>query len=519
MKFQPSHAQRLLAVAGLLTLGLAGTSASFGQASLNISIGIPVEAPPPPPPPPPPPMGPRHYVSPGVENIIRLSKAGIREDIILAEVRNLGPVYLNPNQIIYLNNEGVSANVINALVESGGGAPVYQAPAPEPTAPPTQVSYDYFHDQLAPYGTWVQLPDYGWAWRPNAALGDASWRPYGDAGHWVYTSAGLYWQSEYPWGDIPFHYGRWTYSGSLGWLWLPAYNWAPAWVSWRHAEGCTGWAPLSPEAVFVAGVGLQFHGRVALDIDFGIPAESFVFVSYDHMWDHGYHDHFMPRERADYFYGHSEVHNGYHFEGGQIRVEGIGRERLAAATHHEIHVEDARTLRTQQEKTHFAARRADPVVHRYVQAHPKPKVPVHARDEKARAGEHPGSKPGEHAKAEKDSRAAAKPEDRAKAEKPGHPGAGNPEHPGAKPEERAAKPGERPEAKPSAKPEEHAAKAEKPGHPGAKPEEHAAKPGEKPGVKPGAKPAGKPAVKPEAKPKPKVVEKPNPDKDKKDQQP
>jgi hypothetical protein len=33
---------------------------------------------------------------------------------------------------------------------------------------------------------------------------------------------------------------------SYGWMWVPGYEWAPAWVSWRGGSDYYGWAPLGP---------------------------------------------------------------------------------------------------------------------------------------------------------------------------------------------------------------------------------------------------------------------------------
>jgi hypothetical protein len=57
---------------------------------------------------------------------------------------------------------------------------------------------------------------------------------------------GLTWDSLEPWGDIPYHYGRWVELDSPGWCWVPGYDWAPAWVSWRCNDDYIGWAPLPP---------------------------------------------------------------------------------------------------------------------------------------------------------------------------------------------------------------------------------------------------------------------------------
>jgi hypothetical protein len=263
-----------------------------------------------------------------------------------------------------VNANGFAGNTGNWNVTITFPPQVQPAAAAPPPTPPAEVNFDYFHEQLAPYGNWVQVGGYGWCWSPTVALQDPAWRPYADQGQWVYTDTGLFWQSAYPWGDIAFHYGRWTFAAGYGWLWLPDYTWGPAWVCWRHAEaeGFTGWAPLPPGATFVAGVGLMFNGVVAADIDFGMPAEAFVFVGYDHFWEHDYHGYFVPRDRAGYFYGRSYVRNGYRVEGGRFVVDGLGRERLGANSHHDMRVVEARELRGREEAAHFAARRTDPAI-------------------------------------------------------------------------------------------------------------------------------------------------------------
>ena len=105
-------------------------------------------------------------------------------------------------------------------------------------------SYQSFHDQLSPYGNWINYPGYGNVWVPNQVPGDFS--PYATAGHWVYTDYGWTWTSDYAWGGVAFHYGRWFRDDAYGWMWLPGYEWAPAWVSWGSYDNYYCWAPLAP---------------------------------------------------------------------------------------------------------------------------------------------------------------------------------------------------------------------------------------------------------------------------------
>jgi hypothetical protein len=109
--------------------------------------------------------------------------------------------------------------------------------------PGASVSFDTFQEGLSPYGEWVTVPGYGRAWRPAHVA--AGWRPY-YYGRWEWTDEGWLWVSDEPWGWATYHYGRWTYDGYAGWVWVPGYQWAPAWVTWRYSPDYIGWAPLGP---------------------------------------------------------------------------------------------------------------------------------------------------------------------------------------------------------------------------------------------------------------------------------
>jgi len=112
------------------------------------------------------------------------------------------------------------------------------------TPPPPASSYQTFYDELSPYGSWIDYPNYGYVWRPNV---EPDFRPYATNGHWVYSDAGWTWVSNYSWGWAAFHYGRWFYEGGYGWLWLPGHEWAPAWVTWGRSGNYYGWAPIAPK--------------------------------------------------------------------------------------------------------------------------------------------------------------------------------------------------------------------------------------------------------------------------------
>jgi hypothetical protein len=226
------------------------------------------------------------------------------------------------------------------------------------TAPPETPTFDYFQAHLTPYGQWVDVPGIGAAWVP-AEANNFDWRPYMDAGHWEYTDAGWYWQSDYPWGDIAFHYGRWINNAYTGgrWAWAPAYDWAPSWVAWREGEGGLGWAPLPWGVEFRVGLGLYWHGALVVEgVDFGLGFDAFVFVGPDHFWGGDYRRFAFDRVRAREFYSHSQFHAGYRMEGGHLRAEGLGRDHIKEITHHEVVERKATEVRRTEEHNNFAKR-------------------------------------------------------------------------------------------------------------------------------------------------------------------
>ncbi len=119
------------------------------------------------------------------------------------------------------------------------------------------VDFDTFYDDLSPYGTWDNDPSYGQVWICN----EPGFVPYYSGGNWAYTDAGWAWNSSYDWGWAPFHYGRWAYNNR--WMWVPGYQWAPAWVSWRSGGGYYGWAPLGPGINI--GFGFGYGGYIAAE--------------------------------------------------------------------------------------------------------------------------------------------------------------------------------------------------------------------------------------------------------------
>lgn len=132
--------------------------------------------------------------------------------------------------------------VDNAGAAAPGGSTEY-APQAEAQPPDQQQMFNDFWTGLSPYGQWVQQDPYGWVWVP----GDPSFAPYTD-GRWVYTTDGWTYVSDAPYAWAVFHYGRWA-PLERGWGWVPGYEWAPAWVSFRSTPEYVGWCPVGPGGV------------------------------------------------------------------------------------------------------------------------------------------------------------------------------------------------------------------------------------------------------------------------------
>ena len=90
------------------------------------------------------------------------------------------------------------------------------------------------YQDLDDYGTWQDVPEYGYVWSPYSV--PVGWAPY-SYGHWVWIAPwGWTWVDYDPWGFAPFHYGRWVYwANRWGWCPGPIYArpiYAPALVAW-----------------------------------------------------------------------------------------------------------------------------------------------------------------------------------------------------------------------------------------------------------------------------------------------
>ncbi|MBU6410653.1 MAG: hypothetical protein KGR98_09715, partial [Verrucomicrobia bacterium] len=233
-----------------------------------------------------------------VAQVVEMAQAGVSESVIISFVNaSAAPFNLTADDIIYLKDIGLSDNVVNAMIQRDQQLGVQIAtpndtPPPPPVAStavvaqPAVVTDTYFYDNLAPYGSWVNIQGYGLCWQPTVVVLDPGWRPYCDRGHWVYTDDGWFWMSDYSWGWATFHYGRWFHHPHYGWCWWPDTVWGPSWVTWRYSNDYCGWAPLPPHAIYRSGVGIVYNGVVVgAGFDFGLGVSFYTFVPTRHFCD------------------------------------------------------------------------------------------------------------------------------------------------------------------------------------------------------------------------------------------
>lgn len=172
----------------------------------------------------------------------------------------------------------------------------------------------YFYTNLTPYGTWIEIGNGVIAWRPTILV--RNWAPY-KLGRWIWTDYGWYWDSYEPFGHIVFHYGRWYFDDYYGWIWIPDYDWAPAWVEWRYDDDYIGWAPLHPYAVFSIDFGIR------ITYEYYVPYTHWHFVTYKHFCNPYVYNYYIPEKHKYRVYGRTKYRNAYRYYNGRVRNEGV----------------------------------------------------------------------------------------------------------------------------------------------------------------------------------------------------
>jgi hypothetical protein len=177
----------------------------------------------------------------------------------------------------------------------------------------------YFYTSLSHYGTWIDIGFGSPVWRPTVMR--KTWQPYYQ-GQWIYTNYGWYWDSSEPFGDIVYHYGRWYYDDYYGWIWIPDYQWAPAWVEWRYNDDYIGWAPLSPYATFSISVGIYFTH------DYQVHYPYWNFVKYSHFCDQNVYNYYVAPKYRYRVYERTKTRLNYSYYDGRVRNDGVDYDRI-----------------------------------------------------------------------------------------------------------------------------------------------------------------------------------------------
>ncbi len=178
------------------------------------------------------------------------------------------------------------------------------------------VSFQYFYNELSPYGNWTSHSRYGSVWTPYDV--GRNFQPYGTDGRWVMTEFGNTWVSDFPWGWATFHYGRWFYDDYLGWAWTPGYEWGPAWVDWRSNNNYYGWAPMWP--------------GVQIGVSFNVPLNYWVFVPQRYLYRRSIFGYCVPRYRYNSFFGRTTVINNYYYNDNRSYAYGPSRGEVERVT-------------------------------------------------------------------------------------------------------------------------------------------------------------------------------------------
>jgi len=188
----------------------------------------------------------------------------------------------------------------------------------------SNVSLQTFYDELSPYGTWIQDPQYGYVWRPDVDQSD--FRPYYTNGRWVMTEYGNTWVSNYNWGWGPFHYGRWVYNSYRQWVWMPDTTWGPAWVDWRSGDGYYGWAPMAPSI----NINISFGRRYAVpEFCWNFIPQANIYVNTFPRYDYG---------RNNVYYRNTTIINNTYIYNNRSYYGGPRREDIRRATNRDVRV-------------------------------------------------------------------------------------------------------------------------------------------------------------------------------------
>lgn len=203
------------------------------------------------------------------------------------------------------------------------------------------ISFSFFYSSLRPYGEWIELEADLYAWRPMGI--SHRWKPYSN-GRWSWTNNGWYWDSYEPFGWAVYHYGRWHFDDYYGWIWIPDYEWGPAWVEWRYNDDYIGWAPLPPYASFHIDFGIRFS------IGWNAGHNWWNFVHYRRFCDYRLDNYLLDYRRTSRIFSTTKYRNNYYYDRDRIVNGGIDRKFVEKRGGYRI---SEREIRTTNDRTEY----------------------------------------------------------------------------------------------------------------------------------------------------------------------
>jgi hypothetical protein len=148
----------------------------------------------------------------GVEDVLKLSRAQVSEDVMLTFIHNSGTIYnLAPKDIVYLHNEGVSDRVITAMLDQRKNVPAEMAARTAPPSAPAPVYPDAnaaaaaqaaAHQAAAQNAAASALP------APAYLPPEPTYAPASTVYDIPYASPDYY---PYYYGGYPYYYGGYPY--------------------------------------------------------------------------------------------------------------------------------------------------------------------------------------------------------------------------------------------------------------------------------------------------------------------
>ncbi len=209
------------------------------------------------------------------------------------------------------------------------------------------VSFNFFYSSLRPYGEWIELEADIYAWRPS--LIERNWRPYAN-GRWNWTHNGWYWDSYEPFGWAVYHYGRWYDDDYYGWIWIPDYEWGPAWVEWRYDNDYIGWAPLPPYASFHIDFGIRFS------IGWNSSYRWWNFVPYRRFCDSRLDYYLLDHRRISRIFDRTKYRNNYYYDRDRIVNGGIDRSFVEKRGGYRVAEREIRSINDREEYNRLRSR-------------------------------------------------------------------------------------------------------------------------------------------------------------------